>query len=326
MTANWKIHLREAITDPAELLQILELPHDALASMQEALKHFPLRVPRHFVARMQKGNPQDPLLLQVLPSGAENLEVADFVIDPLGEQAANLLPGLLHKYQGRALLITHGQCAVQCRYCFRRNFSYEAQQPGVQTWQKALDYIAGDPSIHEIILSGGDPLTLTDHSLHVLLECIQALPQLQTLRIHTRIPIVLPERIDAGFLNLFQDLPLHKVMVIHANHAQELDQSVHKALQDLKALGFHLLNQAVLLKGINDTLPAQLDLQKKLFAYGVLPYYLHLLDRAKGTAHFEVEHAYAHNLVQQMRQNLPGYLVPRLARETAGEGAKTILI
>ncbi len=322
---NWKTLLRDAVTDPAELLQLLNLPADHLTEMRQATNLFTLRVPHGFVARMQKGNAQDPLLLQVLPLGLETLEVPGFVTDPLGEQVANPVPGLLHKYHGRVLLITNGHCAVQCRYCFRRNFAYEDQNPGQKGWRQAFDYIAADPSIHEVILSGGDPLTLTDHSLKGLLAYVQQTPHLKTIRFHSRVPIVLPERIDADFLALFEKVPQQKIMVLHCNHTQELDTSVLKACTALKQAGFTLLNQSVLLKGINDTLQTQLDLQHKLFEYGVLPYYLHLLDHSKGTAHFEVDLVTAEALIQQMRQHLPGYLVPRLARETAGEGAKTVL-
>jgi EF-P beta-lysylation protein EpmB len=321
---NWKTLLRDAITDPAELLTMLDLPADHLASMQQAQGLFAMRIPRHFVARMQRGNALDPLLLQVLPLGLETLATPGFVADPLEEQIANPVPGLLHKYYGRVLLITNGHCAVQCRYCFRRNFPYEDQNPGQKGWQRAFDYIAADPSIEEVILSGGDPLTLTDQSLKSLLQYIQKTPHLQTIRFHSRVPIVLPERIDPDFLNLFKNLPHNKVMVIHCNHAQELDESVRTALQNLKQAGFTLLNQSVLLRGINDQLSIQVNLQKKLFAYGVLPYYLHLLDHAQGTAHFEVDLATAESLLHQMRLALPGYLVPRLAREIAGEGSKTV--
>ena len=321
---NWKQLLREAVTDPAELLEILDLPADSLAEMQQATQSFSLRVPRGLVSRMQKGNPRDPILLQVLPLGLENLEVSGFVEDPLGEQDANPVPGLLHKYHGRVLLITNGHCAVQCRYCFRRNFEYQEQNPGQKGWQRAFAYIASDPSIHEVILSGGDPLTLTDYSLKGLLQQMQNTPHVRTLRFHSRVPIVLPERIDADFLALFAPLPQQKIMVIHCNHAQELDASVLKVLRDLKDAGFTLLNQSVLLKGINDHLQTQIDLQHKLFQYGVLPYYLHLLDRTKGAAHFEVDRLTAQALVEQMRHHLPGYLVPRLARETAGEPSKTV--
>ncbi|MCX7123453.1 MAG: EF-P beta-lysylation protein EpmB [Gammaproteobacteria bacterium] len=322
---HWKTLLRDAITDPAELLKMLDLPADHLAEMRQAEQLFTMRVPRNFIARIQKGNPRDPLLLQVLPLGLETLDVADFVEDPLGEQAANPIPGLLHKYHGRVLLVTNGHCAVQCRYCFRRHFEYQDQNPGQKGWQRAFDYIAKDSSIHEVILSGGDPLTLTDQSLKGLLAHVNALPQLKTIRFHSRIPIVLPERIDADFIALFKETTLNKVMVIHCNHPQELDRSVLKALQALKEIGFTLLNQSVLLKGINDTLPIQLTLQHTLFDYGVLPYYLHVLDRTKGVAHFEVSESAAKTLHKAMRHHLPGYLVPKLARETAGEPAKTLL-
>jgi EF-P beta-lysylation protein EpmB len=336
---KWKLLLRDAITDPAELIGLLELTSEDLSKIDELfglnlltaqtvdlnqMASFPMRVPRNFVARMQKKKPFDPLLLQVLPLGLENFNFVDFIADPLEESVANPVPGLLHKYHGRVLLITNGHCAIQCRYCFRRHFEYQEQNPGQRGWQMAFDYIAADPSIHEVILSGGDPLTLTDQSLSGLLTHIQKTPHLKTLRFHSRVPVVLPERIDADFLALFDGVSQNKIMVIHCNHPQELDSNVFDALSKLKQAGFTLLNQSVLLKSINDTATVQIALQHKLFEYGVLPYYLHLLDKTKGVAHFEVGLTQAEQLIDEMRRNLPGYLVPRLARETPGEGSKTV--
>jgi EF-P beta-lysylation protein EpmB len=321
-TAAWKIALREAITDPQELLTVLNLPTDLLPQMQAATALFSLRVPRSFVARMQKGNVQDPLLLQVLPLGLETQVNPAFMTDPLQEKDAEAVPGLLHKYHGRVLLVPHGLCAVQCRYCFRRHFPYEDHTVGKQGWQNAFAYIEKDESLHELILSGGDPLALSDANLAYLAQGAAHIPHLKTLRFHSRIPVVLPERIDAEFLSIFEGIRLNKVMVLHCNHAAELDAAVGEALSALKHAGFTLLNQAVLLKGVNDTLEAQVALQHKLWEYGVLPYYLHLLDRTQGVAHFEVDLATAQRLIAAMQQQLPGYLVPKLAREIPGEGSK----
>ncbi len=326
MTPAWKTALKTAITDPAQLLKMLALPSDLLPELLKGEALFPLRVPLEFVARMEKGNPKDPLLLQILPFGLEAHASPGFVDDPLEEQAANPIPGLLHKYYGRVLLIANGLCAVNCRYCFRRNFPYEDHRSSGAAWTQVLDYIEKDPSISEVILSGGDPLTLTDSSLKSLFLGLQKIPHVSTLRFHSRIPVVLPERIDADFLALFAHFPFHKVMVLHVNHPNELNTAVHTALSALKNAGFTLLNQSVLLKGINDEVDIQIALQKKLFASGVLPYYLHLLDHAKGTAHFEVDLAHAQQLMAALRLKLPGYLVPQLAREVPGLGAKQSLI
>lgn len=326
MTPAWKIALKTAITDPAELLRALDLSPTLLPELLKGQALFPLRVPRNFLARMEKGNPHDPLLLQILPFGLEANAAPGFVEDPLEEQTANPIPGLLHKYHGRVLLIANGLCAVNCRYCFRRNFPYEDHRGTDAGWTRILDYIEKDPSISEVILSGGDPLTLTDSSLKSLFAGLKKIPHLSTVRFHSRIPVVLSERIDADFLALFDHFPFHKVMVLHVNHPNELNKEVHTALSALKNAGFTLLNQSVLLKGINDELDTQVALQKKLFVFGVLPYYLHLLDHAKGTAHFEVDLAHAQQLMAALRLQLPGYLVPKLAREVPGLGAKQNLI
>lgn len=325
LLSDWKQALKNALTDPLELLEILCLKSDTLPSSLKAALSFPLRVPREFISRIEKGNPTDPLLLQILPLGAEILEVPGFTNDPLEEAHHNPLPGLLHKYQGRVLLITTSVCAVHCRYCFRRNFPYEDQYPSKASSLKILNYIQQDQSIREVIFSGGDPLSQTDSSLDYLLSGLKAIPHLETLRFHSRIPVVLPQRIDTDFVRLFKSVSFNKVMVIHVNHANELNSAVYKALQALKESGFTLLNQSVLLKGINDDLNAQVALQKKLFSYGVLPYYLHLLDRARGTAHFEVSREAAQRLHTEMTLALPGYLVPRLVSEIPGKGSKTLI-
>ncbi|MGI9246673.1 MAG: KamA family radical SAM protein, partial [Steroidobacteraceae bacterium] len=236
--------------------------------------------------------------------------------------------GLLHKYSGRALLVATGACAIHCRYCFRREFPYGEHNAGRDEFRPALDAIAADASIREVLLSGGDPLTLGDRRLRGLMEALGGIPHVSRVRVHTRLPVVLPDRIDDGFLAAWSAAPrLQRVMVIHANHANELRdaQDVAHALARLRGDGTVLLNQSVLLREVNDSVEALADLSEALFEHGVLPYYLHALDRVRGAAHFEVSDDSARALVADLAQRLPGYLVPRLVREVAGAGSKTML-
>jgi EF-P beta-lysylation protein EpmB len=286
---------------------------------------FGLRVPRGFVARMRQGDPADPLLRQVLPVPDETRTVEGYVADPLQEAAARRAPGLLRKYRGRALMVTTGACAVHCRYCFRREFPYAEQHGDLGRWRESLQYIASDPDITEVILSGGDPLSLSDSRLAALGAELARIPHVATLRIHTRQPIVLPARVDAGLLAWLRSLPWRLVVVVHANHANEIDAEVGAALQALRAAGATLLNQSVLLAGVNDDAGALARLSRALHANGVLPYYLHMPDAVAGTAHFDVTQRTAAAIVDRLARELPGYLVPRLAREIPGEEAKTVL-
>lgn len=320
---RWQQALAQAVTDPEELLALLHLDPGLLPAAQTAAGLFPLRVPRGFVARMQRGNPADPLLLQVLPLGLELPDIPGFGADPVGDIASRIAPGVLHKYQGRALLIATGACGVHCRYCFRRHFPYAAETASSHHWQAALSAIRADRSIHEVILSGGDPLSLNDRRLRELTRQLEQIPHVRRLRIHSRQPIVLPERVDAGLLSWLRELRLQKVMVLHANHSRELDHSVAEACRRLRDSGVTLLNQSVLLKGINDSVGALTGLSESLFAAGILPYYLHLLDRVQGAAHFEVPEPQAQALLRQLAAALPGYLVPRLVREIPGHTSKT---
>lgn len=320
---GWQLLMRQAVTDPAELLRMLELDDRWLEPARQAAATFGLKVPRGFVARMRTGDPFDPLLLQVLPLHAELEAVQGYVSDPVGDLASTSGAGMLHKYVGRALLITTGACAVHCRYCFRREFPYADNLAAAAQWQPALDALAADPTIEELILSGGDPLSLADHKLQTLTDGLKSLPHLRRLRIHTRQPIVLPERVDSGFAEWLRGLPWPVVIVIHANHANEIDAPVERALSALAACGATLLNQSVLLKRINDSADALTALSEKLFSAGVLPYYLHLLDPVRGAAHFNVEETQAVELMRAAAARLPGYLVPRLVRERAGAPFKT---
>jgi EF-P beta-lysylation protein EpmB len=324
-TPAWQQELARAISDPAELLAALHLDPAWLPAAQAAARLFPLRVPRGFVARMRRGDPRDPLLRQVLPLAEEHLAAPGFSTDPVGDLAAMASPGVLHKYQGRVLLTATGACAVHCRYCFRRHFPYTESSAGTDHWQAALDYLAQEASLREVILSGGDPLTLSDRRLAEFIRAAAGIAHLERLRIHTRLPVVLPERITPELVRTLSSTRLSTVVVIHANHANEIDDAVIEALARLRAAGVTLLNQSVLLRDVNDSAGALVALSETLFAAGVLPYYLHLLDRVQGAAHFEVPEDEARVLMQQLTSRLPGYLVPRLVREIAGAPAKQVV-
>lgn len=318
---DWRELWRNAITDVSELLDLVGLGNRSdLIPDDDA--GFALRVPRGFVARMRYADATDPLLLQVLPQRVEHQRIAGFSVDAVGDMAAKSGHGLLHKYEGRALLIASGSCAVNCRYCFRRHFPYAAEIAASAQWRDALAHVKSDPSIRELILSGGDPLSLSTHKLEELTRGLADLPQVTRLRIHTRLPVVLPERIDGAFVAWLKGLPLQKVVVLHANHANEFDPAVDAACARLRETGASLLNQSVLLRGINDDADTLAELSERLFAAGVLPYYLHQLDRVHGTAHFEVSDERALTLLDALRAKLPGYLVPRLVREVGGEPSK----
>ncbi|MER2582671.1 MAG: EF-P beta-lysylation protein EpmB [Candidatus Competibacter sp.] len=322
---RWQQELARAITEPAELLRELALDLALLPAARAAAARFPLRVPRGFVARMRQGDPDDPLLRQVLPLAAELSPVPGFVADPVDDQAARAAPGVLHKYHGRVLLIATGACAIHCRYCFRREFPYSENHAGGDSWRPALNYLSQDRSLREVILSGGDPLSLSDRRLGALLAELERIPHLERLRIHSRQPIVLPERVDDGLLDLLARTRLRPILVIHANHPREIDDTVRRVLERLAGIGVTLLNQSVLLRGVNDTVPTLVELSEVLFTARVLPYYLHLLDRVQGAAHYEVNETEASTIMEVLRQRLPGYLVPRLVREQPGQLAKTPL-
>ncbi|WP_213948413.1 EF-P beta-lysylation protein EpmB [Luteibacter sp. dw_328] len=318
---GWRELWRDAITDARELLQAVGLGHRTdLLPPDDA--GFPLRVPRGFVARMRHSDPTDPLLLQVLPRRAEHDVVAGFTVDAVGDMASRAGHGLLHKYDGRALLIASGSCAVNCRYCFRRHFPYGEEIAAAAQWRDALAHVKADPSIRELILSGGDPLSLATHKLAELTRGLADMPHVIRLRIHTRLPVVLPERIDNDFTDWLAALPLQKVVVLHANHANEFDATVDAACARLRAAGATLLNQSVLLKEVNDNADTLVALCERSFAAGVLPYYLHQLDKVAGAAHFEVSDERALALMEVLRGKLPGYLVPKLVRELQGDPSK----
>ena len=324
-TADWRRLWREAVTDPRELLAMLDLTHLADRILPRLDTGFALRVPRGFVARMRRGDAADPLLLQVLPQAAELDDVAGFGLDAVGDLNSRTAKGVLHKYRGRALLIATGSCAVNCRYCFRRHFPYAEETAAANRWHEAIEHLADDASIDEVILSGGDPLSLSTAKLAELTAALASVPHIRRLRIHTRLPVVLPERVDADLAAWLRGLPWPVAIVLHANHANELDAGVADACAWLRAAGANLLNQSVLLRGINNDVDTLARLSERLFDCGVVPYYLHQLDRVAGTAHFAVGDDEARALIDRLRERLAGYLVPRLVREIPGETSKTPL-
>ncbi len=322
---RWQRELADAITSPAKLLAMLDLDPALADAAIAAGAGFQLRVPHAFVRRMRRGDPRDPLLRQILPLAAELTTAPGFVADPLAEQASITAPALLHKYQGRALIITTGACAVHCRYCFRREFPYADQAHDNPRQTLALAAIAADPTITEVLLSGGDPLSLSDQRLSALTTTLDAIAHVERIRVHTRQPIVLPARVDTGLLRWIASVRKPLVIVLHTNHANEIDDEVCSAIQKLRQPHVTLLNQAVLLAGVNDSVDALAELSQKLFRCGVLPYYLHLLEQVRGTAHFDVCQSRAEELVGLLAARMPGYLVPRLAREVPGQPAKVTL-
>lgn len=322
----WKKELASAIKDPAELFDYLELPQQYLTEAIQVSHLFPLRVTRGFMARMQKGDINDPLLLQVLPLQLETLDRPGFVTDPVGDTAAASVPGVIHKYRGRVLLITTGACGIHCRYCFRRHFPYAEHSPNSQNWRSALHYIAQDSSITEVILSGGDPLSLSDDKLSQLLFALADIAHLKTVRIHSRMPIVLPRRIVPSLLSALTSTALKVVFVVHTNHANEIDQEVAASLAALHCAGIVLFNQTVLLKNINDNARDLALLSEKLFQAKVIPYYLHQLDPVAGAAHFFVDHGRIKTIYTELQQQLPGYLVPKLVKEIPGATHKIAVL
>jgi EF-P beta-lysylation protein EpmB len=308
----WQQAMREAFRQPIDLLNFLELsPHNFNLNAHPT---FSFCCPKSYAHRIKKNDPNDPLLKQILPLDLENTQHLDFIDDPTGDHAAQTNAGVLQKYHGRALLIATSVCAIHCRYCFRQHFNYH-ESFHLNIAQK-LQII--NENIEEIILSGGDPLMLNDHKLNEIFQFVRAKKHIKRLRIHTRIPIVLPERITDAFLMLLKEFPLPKVMVIHCNHANEIDDEIKEILNKIAQTGTVLLNQSVLLKGVNDSAQTLIDLSERLFEAKVLPYYLHLLDKVAGAVHFDVSKQTALQLIEEMRKNLAGYLVPKLVEERAG--------
>lgn len=324
--SRWQVEIRSAVRDPRELCERLGLPAELARQATEGAADFPVFVPPSYLAQIRPGDPDDPLLRQVMPLAGEATRVAGFTMDPVGDAAAALRAGVLQKYAGRALLVATGVCAVHCRYCFRRHFPYEEVPHSDAAWDTALAAILADDSISEVILSGGDPLMLVDARLAVLIQKLAAIPHVTRLRIHSRLPVVVPSRITEGLIRCLTDTRLVPVMVIHANHARELSVEVATACEQLRRAGITLLNQAVLLNGVNDSVDAQQRLSERLVALGVIPYYLHQLDRVVGAAHFEVSIEEGRRILVELRRRLPGYMVPRYVQEVPGEPHKTVLL
>lgn len=318
----WKKHLAEAVIELDELFALLGLGGHPPSSTPAAMRGFPLRVPRGFVSRMRRGDREDPLLRQVLPVEAEDQPVPGFSMDPVGELLGPSTDGVLHKYHGRALLMVTGTCAIHCRYCFRRHFPYEEHGVSGAGLEAAVSRLAADPEVSEVILSGGDPLLVSESRLAEISLSLTAVTSLRRLRIHTRLPIVLPQRVDGPLVSWIGSLALPLVIVVHANHVNEIDRDVRRALAALSDTGATLLNQSVLLRGVNDSSRALVDLSEVLFDAGVMPYYLHMLDPVAGAAHFEVPEEEARQLYAELNARLPGYLVPKLVRELPGAPAK----
>ncbi len=324
-TTHWQEVLSQVITDPAELLTLLELDSELLEYANKAANEFKLWVPHSYAARMQRKDIDDPLLKQVLPVKAELEHHPAFSMDPLGEKPKNQQAGVIHKYRDRLLFIVSNTCAVNCRFCFRRHFPYDDNRLNKQQWENALEYVRDDKEVSEVIFSGGDPLALNDKRLGWLAKELAAIPHVERLRIHTRFPIMIPQRITPEMLDWFAGTRLKPVMVSHCNHPNEIDGAVIEAFGRLKHADVTLLNQTVLLKGVNDNADTMEALNRKLFRHGVMPYYLHLLDKVQGAAHFDTEQEKAQRLVGELARRCSGYLVPKLVREIAGVPSKTTL-
>ncbi|OOR90929.1 EF-P beta-lysylation protein EpmB [Moraxella caviae] len=318
---DWQKALANAVSDVDELLGLLDLSAKDVQSFTP--KRFGLRVPRAFVAKMQPKNPNDPLLLQVLPQLDETMFAAGYSTDPLAENAQNPIKGLLHKYQNRALITLTGACAVHCRYCFRQHFDYQSNMPSAQVKAEILAYLAADEKINEVLLSGGDPLNVSNRRLAQWLDELAKIKHIKTIRIHTRLPVVLPSRVDNAFLDMLKNCPKHIVMVLHINHANEIDETFAQKCQALKQAGVVLLNQTVLLKGVNDDAKTLAALSHALFDAGIMPYYLHILDKVAGAAHFDVPMAQAVAIYWQLLARVSGYLVPKLVQELPNRPYKT---
>jgi EF-P beta-lysylation protein EpmB len=321
-TPEWQIALAGAFSSVEELLGYLDLDRSQIPELKTGPSRFGLRVPRGFAALIEKGNPNDPILRQILPIGAEERLQPGFTADPVGDLVTQGRPGLLHKYYGRALLIASEACAVHCRYCFRRHYPYRESTASRGRWQQALDYLHQDRSIEEVILSGGDPLTLSDDRLEALLIQLAAIPHLRRLRIHSRLPVVIPERMTPKLVELLTGGRLDAILVFHINHSAEMSEAFRQRIGPLSSTCITLLNQSVLLAGVNDSADTLAELSHSLFRSGILPYYLHQLDRVQGAAHFEVPDRRALEINCALRARLPGYLMPRLVREKAGELSK----
>lgn len=324
--SDWKAELSNCVSSIDELLNQLGLKPEDLNATEQAASKFPIKVPQPFVQLMEYGNPNDPLLKQVLPITSELQVDSNFSTDPVGESSFNPVPGIVHKYRNRVLMIISPNCAINCRYCFRRHFPYDDNRQSKQQWLKALDYLKTKPEINEVIYSGGDPLAANDNFLRWLTGEIESIQHIKRLRIHTRLPVVIPSRIDDQLLNWLSNTRLKPTFVLHINHANEIDSALSQGINRLKQAGIMVLNQSVLLKGINDTSDQLINLSEKLFDAGIMPYYLHMLDPVQGASHFDVPKDRAVEIFSQIQAELPGFLVPKLVQERAGETSKSLIL
>ena len=322
LQSNWQKELANVVTSPETLVKMLGLAAYFSESDLQARRLFPVRVPLPFIKKMKYGDPNDPLLLQVMPLHKEFLAKAGFNKDPLDEQDS-AQPGLLHKYRSRILLMLKTGCAVNCRYCFRRHFPYQENQLNKRSLLESIDYLKAHPQINEVIFSGGDPLMAKDDAIEWIIDELEKLPQLKRIRIHSRLPVVIPSRITRQLCQRLANSPLKVIFVNHINHANEIDDDFIKAMAMLKSANVTLLNQSVLLKGVNDTSSVQVALSERLFEADILPYYLHLLDKVEGASHFDIEESQARDIVAGMMDALPGFLIPKLVREIGGKTSKT---
>ncbi len=325
-TPVWQKELAEAFTCPEELFQYLKLDQKRLPAARLSAQQFALRVPRSFAALMEKGNSHDPLLRQVLPQAEEQEIYPGYSHDPVGDLTYQESPGLLHKYAGRALIISAESCAINCRFCFRRHFPYSSASSKGNNQQQTLDYLARSSDIHEVILSGGDPLVLSDSKLRLFCRQLDPIKHLKRLRIHSRLPVVIPQRVTTEMIEWLNKSRLKPILVLHINHPKELSSPLIDALLALRQGGVSLFSQSVLLKGVNDHADTLVQLFEKLFVAGVQPYYLHRLDRVQGAAHFDIPEQTAKTIYHSLRSKLPGYMVPKLVQEVSGEQAKTLII
>jgi EF-P beta-lysylation protein EpmB len=324
--SDWKAELSNCVSSIDELLNQLGLKPEDLKATEQAASKFPIKVPQPFAQLMEYGNPNDPLLKQVLPITSELQADSNFSTDPVGESSFNPVPGIVHKYRNRVLMIISPNCAINCRYCFRRHFPYDDNRQSKQQWLKALDYLKTKPEINEVIYSGGDPLAANDNFLRWLTGEIESIQHIKRLRIHTRLPVVIPSRIDDQLLNWLSNTRLKPTLVLHINHANEIDTALSQGVNRLKQAGIMVLNQSVLLKGINDTSDQLINLSEKLFDAGIMPYYLHMLDPVQGASHFDVPRDRAVEIFNQIQAELPGFLVPKLVQERAGETSKSLIL
>ena len=322
MHISWQKELANVVTDPKELLELLLIDPKNYLQHFKARELFPVRVPRPFIESMQKGDINDPLLKQVMPLHSEFVITDGFTTDPL-EEHDTVAKGLLHKYKHRVLMIVKAGCAINCRYCFRRHFPYQDNSPSKADWQEALTYIAQHKEINEVIFSGGDPLMANDNHLTWLVAQIEKIVHVKRLRLHSRLPVVIPQRITPALVNMLKESRLKVTMVLHINHPNEINKALDDALEPLRGARIPLFNQSVLLKGINDNAAILSALSEKLFDTGIQPYYLHMFDKVQGVAHFEVEEQAAIKIVNETMAILPGFLMPKLVREIAGETNKT---